>query len=232
MDAPCEHAWTFDVMGLVHLPAALSAGQLAEAQQQAHTVSSISAAANPLRAHPALLDLLPVLACGETKYHLDQPPRLLPSVNGAWLNSDAIEDMKRLGYDIVVGQPTGDYSFRRAEVRGFRVLWVLDDCSGLGTVTASHKSSLPAPSPKVAAQMKALVPVGPLRAGDLVIAAATTLLSWTNDGSNSKATAPRILELIFCRDTKIGQEGPAASPKSTTLADNLTNDDWTFADDR
>ena len=79
--------------------------------------------------------------------------------------------------------------------------------------------------------MKALVPVGPLHAGDLVIAAATTLLAWTTD-ADATASRPRILELMFCLDGKIGQEGPAASAKSTTLLENLTNDHWTFADDR
>jgi hypothetical protein len=36
---------------------------------------------------------------------LDHPARLLPSAQqqrGAWLNSAAVEDVKRLGYDIVV----------------------------------------------------------------------------------------------------------------------------------
>jgi hypothetical protein len=150
-----------------------------------------------------------------------------------WLNSNVVEDVKRLGYNIVVGPPTGDYSFRRAQVRGFRVLWVLDDCTTctLGTVVASHKSSLPSPPPDVAAKMKALAPVGPLRAGDLVVAAATTLLAWTAD-ADATASTPRILELVFCLDGKIGQEGPVASAKSTTLLENLTNDHWTFADDR
>ena len=135
MDAPSEDAWTFDLTGLIHLPAALAPEQLAAAQLH----SNPTEAAATLRAHSTLLELLPglsislcvslclsvseplrhaVLACGEIKYRLDQPPRLLPSgQRGAWLNSDAVEDAKRLGYDIVVGRPTGDYSFRRAAVR-------------------------------------------------------------------------------------------------------------------
>jgi hypothetical protein len=67
--------------------------------------ASATAAAQPLRAHPALLDCIPEVSSGEAKYRLDHPARLLPSAQqqrGAWLNSAAVEDVKRLGYDIVV----------------------------------------------------------------------------------------------------------------------------------
>ena len=46
------------------------------------------------------------------------------------------------------------------------MLWVLEDTDALGAVTGSHKSSLPPPTPDVAAQMGALVPLT-LRAGDI-----------------------------------------------------------------
>ena len=67
--------------------------------------ASATAAAQPLRAHPALLACIPKVSSGEAKYRLDHPARLLPSAQqqcGAWLNSAAGEDVKRLGYDIVV----------------------------------------------------------------------------------------------------------------------------------
>jgi hypothetical protein len=56
--------------------------------------------------------------------------RLLPSAavqQQHWINSDAVEDAKRLGYDIVTAN-----AVRRANVRGFRVLWALDDTDALG----------------------------------------------------------------------------------------------------
>ena len=166
MQAPSEDAWTFDTTGLLRLPGTLTAEQLDSAAAQ---LGSPEDAAAPLRAHPELLHRIPELGCGETKYRLDAPARLLPAESPqqrwGWLNSDAVQDVKRLGYDIVVGQPTAEHdSVRRAQVRGFRVLWVLEDTDALGSVTGSHKGSLPPPTPEVAASMKALVPL-PLRAG-------------------------------------------------------------------
>ena len=68
MQAPSEEAWSFDVTGLIHKPGVLSAEQLATAR--GHADHPTQAASPTLRAHPALLELLPVLACGETKYLL------------------------------------------------------------------------------------------------------------------------------------------------------------------
>jgi hypothetical protein len=45
-----------------------------------------------------------------------------------------------------------------------------------------------------------------LRLGDLVIAAATTLLAWQPEAADASATAPpRILELVLCFDSKLGE---------------------------
>ena len=215
MQAPSEDAWTFDTTGLLHLPGTLTAEQLDSAQ-----LGSPEDAASPLRAHPALLHAIPELGCGETKYRLDAPARLLPAAASpqqrwGWLNSDAVQDVKRLGYDIVVGQPTAEHdSVRRAQVRGFRVLWVLEDTDALGSVTGSHKGSLPPPTPEVAASMKALVPLQ-LRAGDLVLASATTLLSWM---PGAGAAPPKILELVLRLDSKIGsvRSSPVPTPPHPT----------------
>lgn len=193
----------------------------------------------PLRAHPAVLACVPKLGSGETQYRLDHPARLLPAAqHGTWLNSDAVEDVRRLGYEIVPrGNPAGSdptaeglLATRRAHVRGIRVLWALDDTDALGIVEASHKSALPPPSPEVAAQMGALTPL-PLRAGDLVLAAATTLLAWRH-ASEDAAAPPRVLELVLCFDSKLEQEGPAAPAMGGSLEHFLTNDQWVFQDDR
>jgi hypothetical protein len=225
MGPPSEDAWTLDTTGFLHLPATLTADVVAAA---AGLPCPILAAA-PLRAHPTLLRCIPEVAGGETLYRLDHPARLLPGGGGGgsqWLNSDKVEDVKRLGYDIVVA---AGGSGRTVSARGLRVLWVLDDCDKLGAVTGSHKSSLPPPTPAVAAEMKALVPLA-LRAGDLLVAAATTLLAWLPDPAASAAGAPRILELVLCLDPQLAAGTAAEQPPS--LEQSLTTDRWHFEDDR
>jgi hypothetical protein len=205
-------------------------------QQQQQQVALNS---DVLRAHPTVVSAVDELGCGETKYRLDRPAQLLPAAaRGDWLNSDSLEDVKRLGYDIVLGPPStaNNSFFRRAQVRGFRVLWVLGDTDALGAVAGSHKCSLPPPPSDIAAEMNALVPL-PLRAGDLLIAAATTLLAWLPNGATGAVAAtapPRIVELVLVLDHKIGgvPQLQSTGPKTTSLEQNLTNDQWVFADDR
>eukprot|EP01049_Picozoa_sp_SAG25_P016222 SAG25_NODE_3630_length_1018_cov_1.200218_2_plen_142_part_01 len=141
MGAPSEDAWTFDTTGLLHLPSVLSEAEIAHARAQLAARSSsssaadVAAAAPALRVHPTLLACLPELSCGELRYRLDHPPRLLPPPpppqRGAagWLNSDAVEDVRRLAYHIgpSAAATEGSGSVRRARVGGFRILWVLDD---------------------------------------------------------------------------------------------------------
>ena len=245
MSVPSEDAWTFDTSGWLHLPAVLSTEQVALASNHAMDqvspgASDLAAAASAaplLRTHPALLQIISELSCGETKYRLDHPARLLPSPtqhhqhqqhSWGWLNSDAVEDAKRLGYGIEI-EPNN--SGRKPQVRGVRVLWVLEDTQHLGVVSGSHKGSMPPPAPDLAAEMKALLPL-PLRAGDLVIAAATTLLAWVPGIAIGR---PKILELVLRLDPKIGQHeetGPEAPAEPPTLEQNLTNDHFTFFDDR
>ena len=90
-----EDVWAFDVSGFLHLPATLSAEQVARLQS-----ADASTAAAQLRAHPTVVAIIPELACGETLYRLDHPPRLLPKQK-TWFNSMAIEDTRRLGYHIL-----------------------------------------------------------------------------------------------------------------------------------
>jgi hypothetical protein len=84
--------------------------------------------------------------------------------------------------------------------------------------------------------MGALVPL-PLRAGDLVVAAATTLLAWrpTAPGAATRPT-PRVLELVICFDPKLAPGGTIGSGGDSTrgseLGYYLSNDRWTFDDDR
>jgi hypothetical protein len=93
--ASTEDVWAFDVSGFLHLPATLSAEQVAGLQ-----LADASTAAAQLRAHPAVVAAIPELGCGETLYRLDHPPRLLPKQQ-TWFNSMAIEDTRRLGYHIL-----------------------------------------------------------------------------------------------------------------------------------
>lgn len=137
---------------------------------------------------------MPCFSLGETKYRLDHPARVLPLPQqqcGGWLNSDAVEDAKRLGYSIIadpggstgcvllywhwsatvrqclrwssshctvvfivavamrqsvysltVSAKWGRFGPRRATVRGFRVLWVLEDTDVLGAVHGAHSHNL------------------------------------------------------------------------------------------
>ena len=178
-----EDAWTFDVAGWIRVPAVLSPAELADAA--AHLAADRpAAAAAPLRAHPAVVGCIPEFACGQTLYRLDHPPRALPppspSVGGSgdgggWLNSDAVEDQKRLGYSIVgtaatpadasQGSPAGG---RRADVRGFRVLWVLEDTE---LCAPPHRCACP---PR---HLLALLPAPAQRSG-LALAAVVCLPSW------------------------------------------------------
>ena len=127
-----------------------------------------------------------------------------------------------------------DYNIRGAHVRGFRVLWALEDTDALRLVEASHKSALPPPSPELAAQIPgALVPL-PLRAGDLVLAAATTLLAW-HPAASQTATG-RVLELVICFDEKLARGGSIGSGGASTYESELgyflSNDRWIFDDNR
>ena len=237
MAAPSEDAWTFDVAGFVHLPSTLSPQQVVDAAGHlpvAADAAAVAEAVRPLRAHPKIVELLPGLG-GGTQYRLDHPPRMLPGApppeqRWGWLTSDAVQDAKRLGYDIVSSATS-----RSAHARGFRVLWVLEDTSELGAVTGSHKSSLPPPTPTVAAEMQGLVPLH-LRKGDLVLAAATTLFAWLPGASSALSATPQVLELVLCFDSKLVPEGleyPWSEPAAPlSLEQNLLDDKWNHDDDR
>ena len=188
-----EDSWTFDVTGYLHVPAQLSPGQ----------VAAMSAAAGPgpqlaeqlCLVHPALMARVSEVTEGETRYRLSETPRLLPrdaaAVGGeGWLTAVAPEDVRRLAYEI------GMYPAQRAQVKGIRVLWVLEDTDALRVVAASHKSSTPPPPPAVAAEMGAM-DAPSLRAGDLLLLAGTTLMAW-----QPAAAAARVVEVVLEWDSR------------------------------
>ena len=83
--------------------------------------------------HPALMAHVSEVTEGETRYRLSETPRLLPAASGdpeGWLTAVAPEDVRRLAYEI------GMYPARRAQVKGIRVLWVLEDTEALRVVAA------------------------------------------------------------------------------------------------
>lgn len=121
MDIGSEASWIFDVSGFVHLPAVLSAKEvknLGAAVGHDFSEPAVAAAASrPLRGHDALLQTIPELARGGSPYRLDHPVRVLPPAalqGDSWLNSDSVEDARRLGYDMSTAFSNGG----SATVRG------------------------------------------------------------------------------------------------------------------
>jgi hypothetical protein len=196
--AVTEDAWTFDVTGYLHVRAQLSPGQVAAMSAAALAGPGPALAEQLCLVHPALMAHVSEVTEGETRYRLSETPRLLPAASGdpeGWLTAVAPEDVRRLAYEI------GMYPARRAQVKGIRVLWVLEDTDALRVVAASHKSSSPPPPPAVAAEMGAM-DAPSLRAGDLLLLAGTTLMAGQQAQQGAAATAARVVEVVLEWDSR------------------------------
>ena len=176
-----EDAWTFDVQGWIHMPAALE-----------HSSDAERGGVDLLLQQPRVLAKLEELAQGETRYRLDAPPRELQGQGQGWLNSLLPSDVRRLGYDL------GVYPTQRALIRGFRLLLVLEDggspVTPVALAPASHKAVLPPPTADVVEAMGGVARPA-LRAGDVLIAAATTLAA--NHSPRGPDSAARLVEVVL-----------------------------------
>ena len=191
-----EDGWTFDVLGFWHQPAVVRPDLLAALSVAADSDQLAEALA---QLHPSLMECISNVNAGETRYRLAQTPRLLDTdTGGEWITSTAPEDLRRLAYEV------GLVPERTALCKGFRVLYVLEDTDALGVAWCSHKSAKPPPPPATAAAMDALVSP-PLRAGDLVLLAGTTLTAW--QPGDEPGT---ILELILEHDSRVYDSMEAA----------------------
>eukprot|EP01045_Picozoa_sp_COSAG04_P014777 COSAG04_NODE_1124_length_8149_cov_4.403700_4_plen_312_part_00 len=198
-----EDAWTFDVQGWIHLPAALQ--------------HSEAGGGDLLLQQPRVLAKLQELAQGETRYRLDAPPREVQGQGQGWLNSLLPSDVRRLGYDL------GVYPARRALIRGFRVLLVVEDegspVTPVALAPASHKAVLPPPTAGVVEEMGGVARPA-LRAGDVLIAAATTLAAHSPRGPDGSALVEVVLRFdpfadasATLRENIEGAGGPIAGAK-------------------
>ena len=119
------------------------------------------------------------------QFALDRPPCRLTR-EGQWANDLTVDEQRRLGYDIA-SRPD------RAFVWGLRALWAVED-SCLVVCPASHKANVhPPPSMSRAEELGATERVQ-LRAGDCLLAVATTLVG-AEPGS-------ALEECIFCDNAR------------------------------
>ena len=128
------------------------------------------------------------------QFALDWPPcRLIRE--GQWANDLTVDEQRRLGYDIA-SRPD------RAFVWGLRALWAVEDSCPV-VCPASHKANVhPPPSMSRAEELGATERVQ-LRAGDCLLAVATTLVG-AEPGS-------ALEECIFCDKSLLSPGRPQAT---------------------
>ena len=215
-----EQRWAFELDGYILLPSLLGAPAAAHATPAA------------LAEHPDLLAAIDQLAGGElplwyraaydgtegkeqefhtTKFELDRPSRRLTE-EGQWANDLTVDEQRRLGYD-TTSRPD------QVCVWGLRALWAVGD-SCVVVCPASHKANVqPPPSMARAEELGATERVQ-LRAGDCLLAVATTLVGAAAPGGS-------LQECIFCDDSRYpgraaaDADGPRA-PGVDSWLDELT----------
>ena len=207
-----ENRWNFDVAGYVHLTDLLDHGETQRCAEACRTQPSGPLAppaateiAAVLENHEGLLRHIDLLFGDKAplfdhpdltepiQFRLDQPPALLRRDDGCLAGCLDRVERRRLRYD-------PDSRPDIVTVRGLRILWALDATSEVVIVPASHKTD-PAFSPPPLARIEELDAVvrPPLRRGDALICAATTLVGLRPSPSDKDAdgNAPLVLELVY-----------------------------------